>query len=200
MSNNHYGSEQHVRNGSENAERFQEKFLQHSKSTGERLREGTAFRKEPGVFEKLRLRVQQRSKTVWRWGVGNPAKEQSRISYKVRGGKLTVADDEGRVIRESKERGLEQYNGMTLHAKENREGEMELKENVRDRQKLAQANAQLTPHEQRQKHGWSGKLMAFVVNFGKKKARVKNSLVVDKAARAGYRIERRRKKGNIRMK
>ena len=147
MSVNNHRSERPIQAGSGNVERFQQKFRRSSKKDSETVREGLNARKEVGVFEKLRLRAQKTGKTVWRWGIGNPDKKEDRISYKVRGGKLTVTDDDGRIIKESQEKGLSKYNGMTLHGKENRKGEMVLKENWVNQRKLERGNRHLTPHE-----------------------------------------------------
>ncbi|MFG6095041.1 hypothetical protein SPB21_07315 [Leptothoe sp. ISB3NOV94-8A] len=147
MSVNNYRSERPIQAGSGNVERFQQKFRRSSKEGSEAVREGLNARKEVGVFEKLRLRAQKTGKTVWRWGIGNPGEKKDRVSYKVRGGKLTVADDDGRIIKESQEKGLSKYNGMTLHGKENRKGEMVLKENWANQRKLERGNRHLTPYE-----------------------------------------------------
>lgn len=192
MSINDSGSERQVRAGSENVSRFQDKFLRRSKDGGETFREGTAFQKELGIVEKLRLRAGKTGKTMWRWGIGNPAKQQDRVSYKVRGGKLTVTDDDGRTIKESQEKGLSKYNGMTLHGKGNRTGEIEVKENWWSRRKLEQGNVSLTPNERKEREqAQSARLLARILSpFRKgKKERIGDNWFIDKAARTGHRID-----------
>ena len=191
MSSNH-GSERRVKAGSKDVERFQEKFLRGA-SKGMKVIE----EQSPSVFEKLRLRVAQNSKSIWRWGAGNPAKEQDRVSYKVRGGKLTVTDDEGRVIKTSDEKGLNKYNGMTLQGKENRKGEMVVKENQWNHRKLEEGNVYLTPQERKdQKPDWAVKLIGRVYSFGEKIKRKKkgDNVLVNKIASHGHKLYQATKK------
>lgn len=165
MSDNNHSSGRQVRSGSRHVERFQEKFGSHPEGEGKSVpKEAIPGGKEPGVLEKLRLRVQQTGKAVWRW----PADKKEQVTYKVRGGKLTVTDEDGRVIQESKEKGLGKYNGMTLRGKANGKGEIALKENSRNRGKLEQGNAHLTPREhQEQAEHRQAKLLSWPVKFGR---------------------------------
>lgn len=189
MSSN-YGSERRVKAGSKDVERFQEKFLLGASKGGKVIGE-----QSPSVFEKLRLRVAQNSKSIWRWGALNPAKEQDRVSYKVRGGKLTVTDDEGRVIKTSDEKGLNKYNGMTLQGKENRKGEMVVKENQWNHRKLEEGNVHLTPQERKdQKPDWAVKLIGGVFFPGKKRKKKGGNVLVNKIARHGHKLDQATKK------
>lgn len=205
MSVNNHRSERPIQAGSGNVERFQQKFRRSSKEDSETVRESMNARKEVGVFEKLRLRAQKTGKTVWRWGIGNPDKKEDRVSYKVRGGKLTVTDDDGRIIKESQEKGLSKYNGMTLHGKENRKGEMVLKENWANQRKLERGNRHLTPHERSERDIKRthtavsvGELIAkpFVEAYKlvakQKGKRVKGSTLLKTAARTGRKVSNTR--------
>lgn len=197
MSSNN-GSERRVKAGSKDVERFQEKFLRGASRGGKVIDE-----QSPSVFEKLRLRVAQTSKSVWRWGAGNPAKEQDRVSYKVRGGKLTVTDDEGKVIKTSDEKGLNKYNGMTLQGKENRKGEMVVKENQWNHRKLEEGNIYLTPQERKdQKPDWTLRLIGRVSSFGGKRKRKKKggNVVVNKIGRHGRKLDQATKRTSGRQK
>ena len=208
MSVNNHRSERPIQAGSGNVERFQQKFRRSSKEDSETVRESINARKEVGVFEKLRLRAQKTSKTVWRWGIGNPDKKEDRVSYKVSGGKLTVADDDGRIIKESQEKGLSKYNGMTLHGKENRKGEMVLKENWANQRKLEHGNRHLTPREKSErdiKRAHTavsvGELIAkpFVgayklVTKQKGKRAAKGSTLLKAAARSGRKVSNTRRR------
>ena len=207
MSVNNHRSERPIKAGSENVGRFQQKFRRSSKEGSEAVREGLNARKEVGVFEKLRLRAQKTGKTVWRWGIGNPGKKKDRVSYKVRGGKLTVADDDGRIIKESQEKGLSKYNGMTLHGKENRKGEMVLKENWANQRKLERGNRHLTPHEKSERTIQRAQPAVSVVKViakpvvwaykfvkGQKGKRAKGSKLLKTAARSGRKVSNTRRR------
>lgn len=117
---------------------------------------------EPGYMEKVRAKAHRAGYTARKAAStvalptarkieslsGETPKE--RLTYKVRGGTLTVIDEKGETVMQSNEKGLERYNGLTLQGEVNKEGKLELERGMGDRRKLAEGNGYVTPREEQE--------------------------------------------------
>lgn len=132
--------------------------------------------KEPGLVERKRVEVRRASRVTWNWLGGDPLKESDKepLTYRVRGGKLTITDKDGRVISESREKGLEKYNGVTLHGEAGEKGDIRLKSTLLSKKKLEEGNQYVTPREKKEAaedkvRGADGKLKELLNPFKKRK-------------------------------
>lgn len=143
-----------IESSTADVERFRQKFEGSNSKYAQRIIEPRGkLAKKPGVMEKLRARANRTGRTIRIWGIGNPAKDdpdEERITYKVRGGKLTAIDKDGNIVMEKKERGLEKYNGLTLQGEPGKKGDIELKGSWWNRLKLQRGNQYVTPRERRE--------------------------------------------------
>ena len=172
MTDDRSSREHRVESGTADVERFRQKFEGSNNKYAQspaRLRGKPA--KKPGAIDKLRARANRTRRTLLIWGVGNPAKDspdKKRITYKVRGGKLTAVDKDGNVVMEGKESGLSKYNGLTLKGEPNEKGDIELKGSWWNRLKLKRGNSFLTPRQRREAaiervEGFGHGLMGFFI-------------------------------------
>lgn len=117
---------------------------------------------EPGYMEKVRAKAHRTGYGVKKAAStmvlptarkveslsGETPKE--RLTYKVRGGMLTVTDEKGETVMQSQEKGLERYNGLTLRGEVNKQGQLELERGMGDRRKLKEGNEYVTPREEQE--------------------------------------------------
>ena len=148
-------------------ETFQRKFEgsrhHHSRGVKQSIwRKPEKPKSEPGYREKIRAKAQRTGyaarKAVSTMALPTARKVEAmtdgtpkeRLTYKVRRGVLTVTNEDGETVRQTHEKGLEAYNGLTLQGETNKKGEMELKRGMGDRRKLAEGNGYQTPREERE--------------------------------------------------
>ncbi|NET34472.1 MAG: hypothetical protein F6K19_21010 [Cyanothece sp. SIO1E1] len=107
---------------------------------------------EPGYLEKKQASLNRSKRVAWNWIIGRPSKNPDKpsLTYKVRGGKLTVTDQDGRVVKESSEAGLEKYDGVNLHGEADEKGIIKVKAGALSKGKLAEGNEYVTPREKQE--------------------------------------------------
>ena len=168
-------------------------------------RESTETQAEPGYMEKVRAKAHRTG-----YGVRKAAstmvlptakkveslsgeRPKEHLTYKVRGGTLTVTDENGETVMQSNEKGLEQYDGLTLRGEVNKEGELELTRGIGDRRRLSEGNEYITPREEqeiREDKATEGALKA--KSFGEKVGRA-----VKKTANVGKTVGVKVKQGGL---
>ncbi|NEQ50324.1 MAG: hypothetical protein F6K11_09360 [Leptolyngbya sp. SIO3F4] len=175
---------------------FRQKFETNDFSEGSGQR-GKKKAEEPGYMARKREEARRFGRQTWNvlWGT-DPLKDENKPkrTYQVKSGKLTVTDERGQVVMESQERGLEKYNGVTLSGEQNKRGEIEVKSALLSKQKIKEGNDYLTPQEKRElvEEAFRRKIEA-IKNFRRKPSKWFDNWFLDKAAKNGYRRDKRKR-------
>ena len=195
MTDNSRVRERRVKGATEVEGKFRRKF--EGTGSGEVKDQRGKKAKEPGYIARKREEARRFGRQTRNalWGT-DPLKDENKPkrTYEVRGGKLTVTDEQGQVVMESQEKGLARYNGVTLSGEQNKKGEIELKSSLLSKQKVQKGNDYLTPQEKRElvEEAFRRKVEA-LKNFRRKPSKWFDNWFLDKAAKKGYQRDKQKR-------